>query len=49
MADLTPPIHAGKVWESGFINLSIADLIVILLMIIVFILAVSIPLSGGKK
>ena len=49
LADLTPPISAGKAWVSGFINVSVADVIIIVLMIVVFILAVSIPLSGGKK
>lgn len=41
------PIAAGPSWQYSFFDLSIPDLIVVGLMIIVFILAILIPFSGG--
>ena len=49
LADLKPPITAGRAWESGIVNLSVADAIVVVLMIAVFVIAILIPLSGGKR
>ncbi|MCY0900618.1 MAG: hypothetical protein OWU32_00340 [Firmicutes bacterium] len=41
------PIAAGPSWQYSFFDLSIPDLIVVGLMIIVFVLAILIPFSGG--
>jgi len=41
------PIAAGPSWQYSFFDLSIPDLIVVGLMIIVFVLAIVIPFSGG--
>lgn len=49
MNQLLPPINAGWAWHFGWLNLSAADLIVVLLMVIVFILALVIPFPGGKE
>jgi len=45
---LQPPIIAGPAWQYSFFNLSVPDLIVVGLMIVVFVLAVVIPFSGGR-
>lgn len=45
---LQPPIHAGWAWHFDWLNLSAADLIVVALMVIVFILALVIPFPKGR-
>lgn len=46
---LQPPIHGGWALKFHFLNLSAADIIVIVLMVVVFILALVIPFPGGRK
>ena len=36
---LRPPLAAGQAWQFAWLNLSVADMIVVGLMIIVFVLA----------
>ncbi|MCF8564261.1 hypothetical protein LLE49_05830 [Alicyclobacillus tolerans] len=45
---LQPPIHAGWAWSFHWLNLSAADLIVVVLMVVVFILALVIPFPEGR-
>ncbi|MHB1684390.1 MAG: hypothetical protein ACYCYO_16445 [Bacilli bacterium] len=45
---LQPPISAGPAWQYSFFNLSVPDLVVVGLMIVVFVLAIAIPFSGGR-
>ena len=45
---LHPPISAGWAWHFDWLNLSAADLIVVVLMVVVFILALVIPFPGGR-
>jgi hypothetical protein len=49
MNQLLPPIHSGWAWHFGWLNLSAADLTVVILMVIVFILALVIPFPEGKE
>ena len=46
VVDLTGP---GTYLHWGFIQISLANAIVILLMIIVFVLAILLPFPGGRK
>lgn len=46
-AGLHIPIAAAPSWQFAFLDLSIPDLIVVGLMIVVFVLAIVIPFSGG--
>ncbi|QQE78749.1 hypothetical protein [Alicyclobacillus sp. SO9] len=46
---LVPPIHAGPAWQYHFLNLSVADMIVVGLMIVVFALAILLPFPGHKE
>ena len=46
VVDLTGP---GHYLHWGFIQISLANAIVILLMIIVFVLAILLPFPGGRK
>ncbi|QSO51822.1 hypothetical protein JZ785_24090 [Alicyclobacillus curvatus] len=48
MNQLQPPIHAGWAWHFDWLNLSAADLIVVILMVVVFILALVIPFPKGR-
>lgn len=41
------PIAAAPSWQYSFFDLSVPDLIVVGLMIVVFVLAIAIPFSGG--
>lgn len=45
---LQPPIHAGWAWQFSWLNLSAADLIVVALMVVVFILALVVPFPNHK-
>jgi len=45
---LQPPIHAGWAWQYAWLNLSVADLLIIGLMIVVFVAALLIPFRGGR-
>ena len=47
MEQLQPPIPAGWVWQFHFLNLSGADIIIVVLMVIVFYIAVAAPFPGG--
>lgn len=44
---LQPPIPAGGAWEYAFLNLSIPDIVVVVLMVVVFILALVIPFPSS--
>lgn len=46
---LQPPIPAGGAWEFSWLNLSIPDIIIVVLMVVVFILAIVLPFPGGKE
>lgn len=48
MNQLKPPIHAGWAWRFDWLNLSAADLIVVVLMLMIFVLALVIPFPGGR-
>nr|NNM89757.1 hypothetical protein [Bacilli bacterium] len=48
MNQLQAPISAGWAWHFAWLNLSAADLIVVALMIVVFILAIIIPFPKEK-
>lgn len=49
MNQLQPPIHAGWAWHFGWLNLSVADIVVVALMLIVFVLVLVIPFPGGRE
>lgn len=40
---LQPPIQGGWAWQFSWLNLSAADLIIVGLMIVVFVLAIIVP------
>lgn len=44
---LQPPIRGGWAWQFHWLNLSVADIIVVGLMVVVFIIAIAIPFPGG--
>ena len=44
---LNPQIPSGSAWHFHLLNLSSADMIVVGLMIIVFVLAILLPFPGG--
>jgi hypothetical protein len=41
--------HPGRYVHWGFIQLSVANLVVIALMILVFVLAIALPFPHGKR
>jgi hypothetical protein len=50
--DLAAPVpmnHPGHYLNWGFIQISLANFIVILLMIAIFILALFVPFPGGRR
>lgn len=46
---LHPTIQAGPAWHYQWLNLSLADLIVVGLMLVVFALALFVPFPGGHN
>ncbi|HUY21554.1 MAG TPA: hypothetical protein VMV22_04360 [Acidimicrobiales bacterium] len=49
IAALVDLSHPGHYLHWGFIQLSVANAVVILLMVIVFALAVAVPFRAGRK
>jgi len=46
---LQPLIPTGSAWHYSWLDLSSADMIVVGLMIVVFVLAIVLPFPGGDK
>jgi hypothetical protein len=46
---LHSPIPAGWSWEYSWLNLSLADIITAVLMVLVFIIAIVLPFPGGGE
>lgn len=49
MGALVPLDHPGRFLSWGFIQISLANFIVILLMIVVFLLALFVPFPGRRR
>jgi len=45
---LQVPMHAGWAWQFSWLNLSGADLIVVILMLVVFVTALVVPFPGHR-
>ncbi|MGO4596758.1 hypothetical protein [Terrabacter sp. 2RAF25] len=46
---ITKPVPAGAVVQWGFVTITVANLIVILAMILVFVLAIVLPFPGSRR
>ncbi|WP_157557724.1 hypothetical protein [Intrasporangium oryzae] len=49
LSSLTHPVPAGAVVQWGFLTITVANLIVILAMIVVFVLAILLPFPGARE